>query len=395
MNRLEKIATSDVKKYNKNRVFKLIYFADKISRQEIANILKLSLPTVNQNLKALEDDGLIFYEGSFDSTGGRKAQVISVNAAAAYGVCVNLYDKGYNISLVDLKGGVVDTNKYQAIFSSADSYAKQVGKAVIDIVKNNNIDDDKVLGVGITVPGVFDKNNRIILAAPTMGLKDYHIGNITSHIPFKCVAMNDARAGAYAEYWYERRRKGREIMAEDIEKSTISDLMEGKMYIMLDNGVGGAYIGSDHIIKGKHNRYGEVGHMTIYPNGKQCFCGRKGCFESYVSARCLSTELGMTMEEYFERLEMGDAVLEQHFENYLEDLAIGINNLYVMTDGDIVIAGPVAVYLEKYIEDIRKKLVAKYSFDTDGSYFGLASCDYEASQTGAALQFIGDFINGV
>ena len=66
-----------------------------------------------------------------------------------------------------------------------------------------------------------------------------------------------------------------------------------------------------------------------------------------------------------------------------------------MTDGDIVIAGPLAVYLKDYLEDIRAKLVAKYSFDTDGSYFGLASCDYELAQTGAALQFIGEFINNV
>ncbi|MBQ4283344.1 MAG: ROK family transcriptional regulator [Lachnospira sp.] len=395
MNKLEKIATSDVKKYNKNRVFKLIYFAEKISRQEIAGILKLSLPTVNQNLKALAQEDLIYYEGNFDSTGGRKAQVISVNPAAAYAICVNLYDKGFGITLVDLKCNVVDSKTYNVTFSLGDDYAKKVGKSVVDIIRKNSVADDKVLGVGITVPGVFDKSNRIILAAPTMGLKDYHIGNITAHIPYDCVAMNDARAGAYAEYWFERRKKSREIMAEDVEKSTMSDLMEGKMYVMLDNGVGGAYIGSDHIVRGKHNRYGEVGHMTIHPEGKQCFCGKKGCFESYVSARCISSEIGLTLDEFFSRLDMGDAVIEQYFENYIEDLAIGINNLYVMTDGDIVIAGPVSVYLEKYIDDIRKKLVKKYSFDTDGTYFGLASCDYELSKTGAALTYIGEFINRV
>ncbi len=395
MDKAGKIATTDVKRYNKNRIFKLIYFAQRISRQEIATVLKLSLPTVNQNLKLLEQEGLIYYEGNFDSTGGRKAQIISVNPQAAYAICVNLYDSGFNVSLVDLRGEAVCTRKCVESFSISEEYGKIVGKAVINIIKDEKIDPDKVLGVGITVPGVFDKNNRIILAAPTMGIKDYHIGNITTHIPYKCVAMNDARAGAYSEYWYERMHKGREIMAEGVERSAMSDLMEGKMYIMLDNGVGGAYIGSDHIVKGKHNRCGEVGHMTIYPNGKQCFCGKKGCFESYVSARCLSTELGITLAQYFERLEEGDAVLESHFANYLDDLTTGINNLYMMTDGEIVIAGPVATYLKGYVEDIRAKLKDKYSFDTDGGYLHFAVCDYEFSQTGAALQFIGEFINNV
>ena len=45
----EKITTTDVKRFNKNRIFRLIHYADKISRQEIADILQLSLPTVNQN----------------------------------------------------------------------------------------------------------------------------------------------------------------------------------------------------------------------------------------------------------------------------------------------------------------------------------------------------------
>ena len=47
----EKITTTDVKRFNKNRIFRFIHYADKISRQEIADILQLSLPTVNQNLK--------------------------------------------------------------------------------------------------------------------------------------------------------------------------------------------------------------------------------------------------------------------------------------------------------------------------------------------------------
>lgn len=64
----QKITTSEVRKYNKNRIFKLIYNSSAISRQEIADTLGLSLPTINQNIKLLKDSGLIVMEGSFDST---------------------------------------------------------------------------------------------------------------------------------------------------------------------------------------------------------------------------------------------------------------------------------------------------------------------------------------
>ena len=55
----QKITTSEVRKYNKNRIFKLIYNSSAISRQEIADTLGLSLPTINQNIKLLKDAGLI------------------------------------------------------------------------------------------------------------------------------------------------------------------------------------------------------------------------------------------------------------------------------------------------------------------------------------------------
>ena len=51
----QKITTSEVRKYNKNRIFKLIYNSSAISRQEIADTLGLSLPTINQNIKLLKD----------------------------------------------------------------------------------------------------------------------------------------------------------------------------------------------------------------------------------------------------------------------------------------------------------------------------------------------------
>ena len=59
MDSSQKLTNTDVKKLNKNRIFRLIYNSDKISRQEIADQLGLSLPTVNQNLKMLMEDGLI------------------------------------------------------------------------------------------------------------------------------------------------------------------------------------------------------------------------------------------------------------------------------------------------------------------------------------------------
>lgn len=72
---------------------------------------------------------------------------------------------------------------------------------------------------------------------------------------------------------------------EDFNRSAASGQSDAKLYVMLNTGVGGAYIDKEKLQTGVHNRYGEFGHMTIHPHGRKCFCGKEGCFEAYVSAR--------------------------------------------------------------------------------------------------------------
>ena len=107
MDSSQKLTNTDVKKLNKNRIFRLIYNSDKISRQEIADRLGLSLPTVNQNLKMLMEDGLIEYVGNFTSTGGRRAQAITINNNARKAISVNIKADYINVDVVGLKGQII------------------------------------------------------------------------------------------------------------------------------------------------------------------------------------------------------------------------------------------------------------------------------------------------
>ena len=90
---------------------------------------------------------------------------------------------------------------------------------------------------------------------------------------------------------------------EDFNRSAASGQSDAKLYVMLNTGVGGAYIDKEKLQTGVHNRYGEFGHMTIHPHGRKCFCGKEGCFEAYVSARRLSTEQDCTLDEFFSQLQ--------------------------------------------------------------------------------------------
>ena len=133
-----RITTSEVRKYNKNRIFRLIYNSNSISRQEIADKLGLSLPTINQNIKLLKEEGLILLEGNFDSTGGRKAQMITVNAAARYAVSVNICPLEIRTSLIDLNGEIKDEISLKTEFATDSEYGVKVSELVENVIKANH-----------------------------------------------------------------------------------------------------------------------------------------------------------------------------------------------------------------------------------------------------------------
>jgi len=346
-----KITTTDVKRYNKNRIFQLIYTTGKISRQEIADVLQLSLPTVNQNLKILFEKNLLIYEGNFESTGGRKAQVISINGAARYVISVNLSDKGIKADILDLNCNVIGNMRVPVKYEKGSAYGEMVADTVTRLVEHTGIDKAAILGVGITVPGIFDIENSTVVYAPTMGIKNYSLENIQRLLPYECRGMNDARSGAFAEYWFDK-------------KDINPEKREGKTYLMLNTGVGGSYIDRENIRFGKHNRYGEFGHMTLYPAGRPCFCGKRGCFESYVSARCLSTDLGITLDIFFDKLENGNEEYKKIFDKYLDDLTTGINK-YVLPNSNIL--SKIRIKRRKYPKG-RRHLITK-QFGKQPTYF--------------------------
>ena len=377
MDSSQNLTNTDVTKPNKNRLFRLRYNSDTLARQEIADRLGLSLPTVNQNLKMLMEDGLIEYVGNFTSTGGRRAQAITINNNARKAISVNIKADYINVDVVGLKGQIIYSMDVKAHFSKSSAYIEKLTDAVRHAADYVGADADDILGVGITVPGILDDEKQILISAPPLKAKNYDFAKLISAIDYPVVVMNDARAEAYADHWFNGKPE------------------DEKIYIMLGEGVGGAYINASAIRNGVHNRGGEFGHMVIHPGGKQCLCGKKGCFEAYVSEKFLSSELNTSLEDFFAQAEKGKPDYVDMLEEYIDNLALGINNIYTMMDCDIVLGGTVAPYIKRYEDRIKECLVNDYSFDTDADYLKISDDGGGKSGLGAALSFVARFIDGV
>ncbi len=372
----EKITAIALKKINRNRIYKLIYDQKGIARQEITKGLGLSLPTVNQNLNELEEEGFIHYEGNFKSTGGRKAQVIVINNMIKVTIGLEIRKSYIRIVAIDLYGTVLDNKKYSKPFSTDEKYNKEIGRLIEDMIERNQFPRENILGVGLAVPGVITPNMECIKKSPSLHLFDYPVSNLTSFISYPYIIDNDANAGAFTELWNHFQG-------------------ESKVYLLVEKGVGGCLIRKDGVIKGSHFHAGEFGHMTLYPGGELCNCGQHGCLEAYISISRISEDLNCQIEDFFTELANGNETYQKVWDVYLENLCIGINNLYMIYDEDIILGGILNQFIEPYLEHIRKHLSKLNLYEKSGDYLKLTNYESRSTAVGVALELVGKFVNEI
>ncbi|MGH7865301.1 MAG: ROK family protein [Candidatus Binataceae bacterium] len=123
--------------------------------------------------------------------------------------------------------------------------------------------------IGVAVPGPLDLRAGVVLAAPHVAAwKSFPLKRrLASRLGPRVVVENDANAWALGEYWRGAARGRRDVVL-----------------ITLGTGVGGGLIVNGEMVHGRRGGAGELGHMTVNPDGPRCDCGSRGCLESYASA---------------------------------------------------------------------------------------------------------------
>jgi predicted NBD/HSP70 family sugar kinase len=374
---LAKKATNiELKRINRNNVYRAVLTQKETSKQEIAYQLKLSLPTVTQNLNELMTRGLIEEKGTFQSTGGRKAKIISSKPAARVALGLDITQNHINLVLVDLAATVLDSLRIRIPFVAEESYFLTVKKSIQDMTRQAGVMPNHVLGMGVSLPAIIGSDDRTVKYAPLLHSPADLYKKMAPYIDYPYHFINDANAGGFAELY-------------------CGNASENFIYLQLSNSVGGSIIMDGKLYYGDGCRGGEFGHSTLVPGGRPCYCGKIGCVDSYCSALLLSNVTGGNLEKFFEKVQEKDETCLRVWEEYLKYLVIEVNNLRVSFDCNVVLGGYVGRYLEPYREEIRKRLSEQCTFATDGSYLQTTCLNAEASALGAALCYVNEFISQV
>ncbi len=363
----------DIKRINRNRIYRLIYQSERISKQDISYRLGMSLPTITQNLKYLQEQGLIRENGTFESTGGRKARAIVCVMDARIALGLDITRNHIGIVAVDLRGNIIRNIRASLRFEADEDYFQRVGALLREFVEALEVPKERILGVGISVPGILSEDHQTVVYATVLGFTGGTLERFSRYIPYPCVMCNDANAAGNAEMWNEQKHGN-------------------IIYLSLSNTVGGSVFVDNHLYTGDHQRGGEFGHMTIVPGGKLCYCGKEGCVDAYCSVRALLDGLSPNLTDFFERLRRGEPAICRRFEEYKKHLTVTCNNLRMAFDCEIILGGYLGGYLEEHLESLREVLKNLNTFEEYGGYIRVCHYRLEAAAVGAALLHVSPFL---
>ncbi len=167
---MEKLSASEIKLQNRQMVYRYIRENGPVSKQDIVVALQLSLPTVTQNLEYLKKQGLIDASRKIKHTGGRNATAYTYIKNAKTAIGVSLTANHMSVVAVDLSGEVIGLVREKAVFDLGDeTYLKKLGETVELVKETAGISTERLLGVGISVPGFISDDGEEVTYGRTLG----------------------------------------------------------------------------------------------------------------------------------------------------------------------------------------------------------------------------------
>lgn len=367
-----------VKKINRSKVYQYIYREKTTSKRQIVQDLQMGLSTVSQNLNLLEQDGLIEKNGYFESTGGRKANAIQIVSDFRISIGIGILKNMFHITTVDLYGNALYTNTIPFPYSNTPDYYKQVTDKIKEFIATNQYDEEKILGVSIATQGITSPDHSTVLYGNIMNNTGMILEDFSRYLPYPCYLEHDSKSAAFLELWKHPE-------------------LDSAVVFLLNRNLGGAIITNHQIHQGSSMHSGTIEHICINPDGPLCYCGNRGCLETYCSANALEQAAGMNIKDFFSLLrEKKSPQLTQIWKDYLHHLAFAMKNLNLIIDAPIIISGYLAPYfLEDDIAYLTKHINVSSPFALNKEHIFVGTNGQYTPAIGAALFYVNQFIHSI
>lgn len=251
-----------------------IYKYGPTSRSRLAELLEVTPPTITNNISALMAEGLVEEISSAGSKSlGRKPIDVDYIADARYVLGLELGPYFTVLAICNLKGEVVLTKRRESAPMDYETMLAAVTGWIQELVSESGIGQNRFIGIGAAVPGFIEKNSNTIRQCYRSSWNGKNLSeDLSARLRLPVILVNNAQARA--------------IHVDLLDSSVTTDMFA---YFYVSYGIACPLIIKNGLLSSEILGAGEVGHMTMDQNGRQCdVCGKLGCLEAYASERAIS-----------------------------------------------------------------------------------------------------------
>ncbi len=256
---------------------------------------------------------------------------------------------GIDLGGTNIAGGLIDESGKllykHSVPTDTSRGASGISNDIVALIKKirSNNASCEVLSVGVGVPGQVDRDTQLIVYCNNIPFENTDLKNvIENETGIPAFIGNDADAAALGEVKIGAARNFKDAVM-----------------ITLGTGIGCGLIFDGRVFPGCNGASGEIGHISLIPDGIPCNCGRRGCFELYASATALKRQTREAMEKNpqsklweiagstdkvsgktaFDAMRAGDKAGCEVVQKYIEYLAIGLTDIVNLLQPEAIIIG--------------------------------------------------------
>lgn len=366
-----------IKETNEKRVLHFIYQNKNrsLSVAEISNQLNISFPTAKNIISNLLELSIIKTDLKSGNGSGRKAQNYILNKNFLFGVGVEVTSSHLKIALINEIGFIYKELIIKDKFLN-ERFIEKIDEAIEDFLSNieNNV-KEKISGIGISIPGIVDKENNIVEITEKIRVSLDEIEKISEKFQIKILIDNAGNLCALGEKFLGIGAHYQNFICINLGTAlTMSNFVEDS-------------VSGNFFFKATR-----LNHLSINFEGIPCECGNFGCLGKYISKKVLIENFSKkfpqvkNLKNIFEsdilKTDEGKEILE----NYLKFLAVGIKNIIFLYNPEcLILSGEITKYKNVFEKELAEKIYSNNIFFKGQEILKYSNLERKNSLLGAAL----------
>ena len=266
----EPLKNNQIRKFGlKQAIIRELYMNGELSIYRLSQTIKMSTPTITRAIEELIEDKLIREVGIGESTGGRRPSLFGLNPSSRFVIGIDVERFFIKIGVFDfLNNPVSEIHELNEGLDTHPDILGFIAEKAMELMEAYSIEKEKVLGIGISLPGLIDIKTGLSFTYLDTGRPAADV--LSEKVGLPVFIEHDTRAMAWGEQSFGLARGFQNVLCLNI----------------------GTGIGLSIIINGKiytgHSGYsGEFGHIQIESGGQLCHCGKIGCIETVASGKSM------------------------------------------------------------------------------------------------------------